>query len=71
MAANNTINKSICPLCGEPNLCASAADPNAKDCWCVHEEFPQELLDLVPKNLERKVCICKKCLDNFKENNKG
>ena len=33
-----------CPLCGEPNQCAMAADPEATECWCESEKFPHDLL---------------------------
>ena len=58
----------VCPLCGESNKCAMLADPNATECWCESVVFPQELLDQVPPQLDRKACICKKCVDSFNEN---
>jgi hypothetical protein len=64
-------NLSLCPLCGQPNDCAMAADPNATVCWCEDLEFPQELLDQVPENAQRKTCICRNCLENFIKDQKG
>ena len=58
---------SKCPLCGRPNYCAMAADPNAKHCWCEEVIFSDELLDRIPKDSVRKTCVCKKCLDEFEE----
>jgi hypothetical protein len=59
------LNTAICPLCGQPNHCVMAADPNAEECWCGDVEFPQELLDQVPEDAIRKTCICQACLENF------
>ena len=39
---------AVCPLCGKPNLCAVAADPDATECWCEAVEFPEELLAQIP-----------------------
>ena len=60
-----TINTSICPLCGEPNQCAMAADPVAKECWCGDKVFPRELLSQIPEKAVRRACICSKCLEEY------
>lgn len=36
-------------------------------CWCNKEEFPQGIFELVPPESRRKHCICKNCLDKYKE----
>ena len=59
------INTSICPLCGEPNQCAMAADPDAEKCWCGDKEFPRELLVQIPQKTVRRTCVCAKCLENY------
>ena len=61
---------SICPLCGGPNQCAMAADPNATECWCEFVEFPRELLAQIPEHAVRKTCVCQKCLKDYQELNK-
>ena len=61
------IDTAICPLCGEPNQCAVAADPNASECWCESVIFPEELLAKVPENVVRKTCICQNCLRDYQE----
>jgi hypothetical protein len=58
---------ALCPLCGEPNLCALAADPEATECWCDSVVFPEELLKQIPDEAVRKICVCKKCLTAFQE----
>jgi len=61
------LNTAICPLCGKPNQCAMAADPNATVCWCEGVVFPEELLAQIPENAVRKTCVCKNCLDKYHE----
>jgi len=61
------LNKAICPLCGGPNHCAVAADPNATECWCESVIFPEELLAKIPKDVVRKRCVCRKCLEEYQE----
>lgn len=65
------IDTVICPLCGQLNDCAMAADPNAIECWCEELKFPQELLDQVPENSLHQTCICQNCLDRFMDERKG
>ena len=55
-------DRSKCPLCGRPNLCALAADPDAAECWCDSVVFPDELLAQIPRNAVRRTCVCQKCL---------
>jgi len=59
--------KSKCPLCGNPNQCAVAADPNATECWCESVIFPSELLAQIPEDAIRKTCVCQKCLEQYLE----
>ena len=60
-----------CSLCGEPNQCALAADPGATECWCKTEIFPHGLLERVPENAVRRVCICQRCVENYHKENSG
>ncbi len=58
-----------CALCGEPNQCAMAQDPEADECWCETEKIPHDLLARVPANAVRRVCICQRCVaEHHKEN---
>ncbi|WP_096199881.1 cysteine-rich CWC family protein [Bacillus sp. FJAT-45350] len=57
------VNSKSCPLCGSSNDCSKA-----EGCWCNDEKFPKEILELVPPEHRRKTCICKNCLEKFKEN---
>lgn len=63
------VEPSCCPLCGGGNSCASVA--GADNCWCLVVRFPQELLDKVPKERQNKACICKRCVDEFNESQRG
>ena len=67
LKTNQTPDTAICPLCGEPNHCAMAANPEAEKCWCEGVEFPPELLAQIPENAVRKTCVCKKCLEKYQE----
>jgi len=57
---------SRCPLCGERNECASAADPDATDCWCVAEKFPSDLLQRVPAAAMGRACVCRRCVEDHR-----
>jgi hypothetical protein len=58
-----------CPICGEENECMTGAGEHGS-CWCDTEEFPNEIFELVPVESRRKHCICKKCLNKYREENK-
>ena len=64
---SNPLDKAICPLCGDLNHCATAADPNATECWCEDVKFPAELLAQIPESIGDKVCVCRTCLQNYRE----
>ena len=52
-----------CPLCAQSNRCDLTADAG---CWCMRETFPQAIFELVEDGKRGKACICKECLDKFK-----
>ena len=65
---NSNLNDiAKCPLCGAPNQCAMAADPDASECWCESVKFPKELLDKIPEDAVRKTCVCQNCLDEYQQ----
>lgn len=64
---NSLYDISKCPLCGGPNQCAVAADPNATACWCELVEFPPKLLAQIPEEAVRKTCVCQKCLEEYQD----
>ena len=61
------MDTAICPLCGNPNQCAVAADPNATECWCESVIFPEELLAKVPEDAVRKTCVCQKNIEDYQK----
>ena len=63
----NPLDTAVCPLCGGPNHCATAADPDATECWCEDEKFSAELLAQIPERIGDKVCVCQKCLQDYRE----
>ena len=58
----NKMDRARCPLCGQPNDCARQKGREEKDCWCVSETFPAEILALVPEEKKGEACICRTCL---------
>ncbi|CRK85070.1 cysteine-rich CWC family protein [Neobacillus massiliamazoniensis] len=63
------MENKYCPICGEENMCM-AGTSESEHCWCNMEQFPKEIFKLVPVESIRKHCICKKCLNTFKEGQK-
>jgi hypothetical protein len=63
------LTNKYCPICGEENECMAGAGEHGS-CWCDKEEFPNEIFELVPLESRRKHCICKKCLNKYKEEQK-
>ncbi|WP_284244427.1 cysteine-rich CWC family protein [Thalassotalea insulae] len=61
-----SIDSSICPLCQQQNHCGVN---NAEPCWCTKSKMPAKLLAQVPKQLQKKSCICQACLKKFNLNN--
>jgi hypothetical protein len=63
------LSNKNCPICGKENECMTGAG-ELNNCWCSIEEFPNGIFELVPEESRRKHCICKNCLDKFKEEQK-
>jgi hypothetical protein len=49
----------MCPLCGQPNECRVA--DTASPCWCMSTTISREVLNSVPSEARKKVCICRTC----------
>lgn len=70
----DTVNPSVCPLCGEGNACMNLSDPQSVDtCWCQNPAivFSDHLLKQVPSSHNNQACICKKCAETAKSELKG
>lgn len=52
-----------CPLCQNENHCAISRGSQPKSCWCMNISIPKPLLE--NPLLNKKSCICKKCIDKF------
>ncbi|WP_272944754.1 cysteine-rich CWC family protein [Gorillibacterium massiliense] len=65
--SNEQENASTCPLCGKANQCGLMTPGSEEACWCMKVTFPPEIFELVPPELRDKSCICKDCLDSFKQ----
>ena len=61
------IDTTVCPICNRPNNCGQAKDMSVDLCWCAYEKFPAGIFRLVPKDKLNKACICKSCLEKFRQ----
>jgi hypothetical protein len=48
-----------CPLCGEPNACAMAADGGA--CWCFTTPIAEGVIERIPPDQRGRACVCARC----------
>lgn len=49
-----------CPLCGEPNACAMAAD-EAGPCWCFTTPIAEGVIERIPPDQRGRACVCQRC----------
>ena len=60
-----TLDASVCPLCGVANQCAmeiaKATGKPFERCWCVDAVFTPELLAKVPQAAQGMACVCPVC----------
>jgi len=61
------MDRSICPLCGQPNDCYMENGKDPRNCWCKDVTFPEGLLLLVPEEARRQACICRSCAEKYRE----
>ena len=61
-----TIDPTVCPLCGAPNQCAmeivKATGKPVERCWCVDTVFTSELLESLNEEAKGKACVCFTCI---------
>jgi hypothetical protein len=50
-----------CPICGNENECAMAANPGASECWCFTAQVSEDALKAIPEEARGQVCICPRC----------
>lgn len=58
-----------CPLCGQANGCAVTAGEDPYSCWCMSARIPQALRDRVPAERRGKACICRDCVEAYRQEN--
>jgi hypothetical protein len=60
-----SLNKSLCPLCGNVNQCAVEIEKLTgiaqAACWCVAVDFSADLLSRLPAAAQGQSCICAAC----------
>ena len=63
-ATGSECDNARCPLCGGPNGCQLTTTGAYKGlCWCERTQIPESLLARVPAELQRRVCICARCVE--------
>ncbi|SHE98380.1 Cysteine-rich CWC [Tissierella praeacuta DSM 18095] len=55
--------EKTCPLCGKDNNCQHGEE----ECWCHTVKIPAAILDMIPKEKKGKACVCKECINKYKE----
>ena len=68
LTGGRKLTEKHCPLCGEENKCMAGIE-SQNTCWCYIENFPNGIFDLVPPESKGKQCICKNCVDTYREEN--
>ena len=48
------VDKSICPICGNPNNCGYENGLTHEGCWCEKIKVPKELREQIPAELRGK-----------------
>lgn len=61
MNAQPPLQQSICPACGQSNLCAMAAGQDAQGCWCMQAPVSKHALARLPASERGQRCICPVC----------
>lgn len=63
--------EGVCPLCEQANGCAIPAGEDPYSCWCMTARIPQALRDRVPAESRGKACICRNCLEAYRNESSG
>jgi hypothetical protein len=57
--ADNVIDPSLCPSCGEPNVCGMSQGKT--ECWCFSVKIAQVTLARIPSDKKNLACLCARC----------
>ena len=55
----------LCPVCGQPNMCALANNKDPKTCWCMSIESID--FRVTKENFDQ--CLCENCLRKRTDDN--
>jgi hypothetical protein len=58
----NIVDEQSCPFCHNSNFCGANRQEN---CWCFETKVPKALIELLPKTLSNKSCICAGCVKQY------
>jgi len=65
-ATPQTPQASLCPICGQPNLCTMEAERatgiTQPPCWCTQVTISQTVLDRIPAAARNTACVCATCV---------
>ena len=53
------IDPSVCPACGEQNVCGISQGKT--ECWCFSVKIEQAALNRIPGDKKDLACLCAKC----------
>jgi len=70
MTMQETIDPSLCPLCGQKNACENVkCGASDNSCWCnsPNIRFEAALLGKIPDSHKNQACICQQCAGSFTE----
>ncbi len=60
---NLSLEERTCPLCGNDNNCQHGQS----DCWCNNVVVPKHIMDMIPDDKKGKACVCKSCVEKYRE----
>lgn len=58
-------SETSCPFCNGVNKCMAESE---SPCWCFELQIPDALIALLPIGFINKSCVCRACINDFKEN---
>jgi hypothetical protein len=53
------IDPSVCPACGEQNVCGLSQGKT--ECWCFSMKIEEAALARIPSDKKNLACLCAKC----------
>ena len=56
---NSRLDPSLCPLCGQDNMCGAVA--GKVTCWCFTHPLPDVVRERIPPEARDEACVCRWC----------